>query len=125
MITPNWTPLKRTIPVYDTAKPRFSMNTMGILAFNVAAYNALRSPAAVEMFYDESNGLIGITAADPDAPNALPVRKRSAGHQRTVTLMHFCTRFNIPRPKSTLTFPAPTFAPDGVLVLNYRAALKE
>lgn len=123
MTTPNWTPMIRTIPTYDRGQIRFSLNTMGILTLNQAAFHALRSPAAVEMFYDEANGLIGVAPADPGSPNAHPVRNRSAGNQRTVTLMHFCTRFNIPRPKRTITFPTPTFDPNGVMILKYRAAL--
>ncbi|MEP6946150.1 MAG: hypothetical protein ABJA02_09560 [Acidobacteriota bacterium] len=124
MTTIEWTPLTRTIPIYDRKTMRFSLNTNGILTLNQTAFHALRSPAAVAMFYSEEAGMIGIAPADPGSPNAHPVRKRSAGYQRTVTLMHFCTRFGIPTPTRTLYFPNPTFDPNGVLILNYRDAVE-
>ncbi|MEP6945549.1 MAG: hypothetical protein ABJA02_06485 [Acidobacteriota bacterium] len=120
----NWTPLTRTRPTYDKDQIRISMSASGMLFINQVAFHALRSPAAVAAYMDEAAGLIGIATVGPATLNALRVRKISKGNQRSISLMHFCTRFGLAKPKHGIHFPNPTFDPDGTLVLDYRAAVE-
>ena len=124
MTNRNWKPFIRTRQNYSPDELRLSLRPDGRIAISRAAFHAMRSPAAVAMFYDAAAGLIGMTPVEPTSPNALPVRKNSQGQQRHVTVEHFCTTFGLAIPKRSTAFPNPTFDPDGTLVLNYRAAVE-
>ncbi|MEP6945696.1 MAG: hypothetical protein ABJA02_07245, partial [Acidobacteriota bacterium] len=82
---------------------------------------ALQRPAAVEIFYDECEGLIGLVPAHIEAPDACAVRDRAKGGAKWISMKRFCTRFNL-KTDRTIFFRNPAFDPDGTLVLNYRQA---
>ena len=125
MTTRNWKPLTNVQTKYDPNELRLSLQRNGELAMSLAAFHALRSPAAIAMFYDETAGLIGIKPADPGSSSAIPLRKRERGQQRKASVRQFLTTFGLPKPASVIRFPKPTFDPDGTLVLNYREATEE
>jgi hypothetical protein len=125
MTNRNWKPFISKRAKCDPSEMRLSLSADAELAMSLAAFHALRSPAAIKLFYDEPAGLIGIVPAEPDTPNTVRVRKRQRGTQRIATLGEFCTSFGIPRPKTTIRFPKPAFDPDGTLVLNYRRAVED
>jgi hypothetical protein len=122
MKTRNWTKLTRQGLRREPGQMRFTLNKEAVLSINHAAFLALRSPAALEMFYDEAEGLIGLVPTGFDAQDGCAIRNDGRGHGKYVTMKRFCTRFGI-TPDRTLFFRTPTFDPDGTLVLNYRQAL--
>ena len=126
MSSRNWKPFVTKRHKFDPDEIRVKLGSDGDLAISLGAFNALRSPAAIALFYDPTDGLIGVAPADSSAPNAVPVRKRGGRAQlRRAGIREFLTSFGIPRPAMTIAFRKPTFDPDGTLVLNYREAMKE
>jgi len=123
MTTRDWKPYTVRRQKIDPNEISVTLSRDAELAMSLAAYNALRCPASIALFYDESDGLIGVVATDSRSQNAIALRNRNKGKQRKASLGHFLTTFGIPRPENTITFPKPTLDPDGTLVLNYREAM--
>ena len=121
----NWTPLTRTTPTYDKDQMRITIAARARLLLNETAFNALRRPEAVAVFYDQPAELIGVVPVPIGTPNSLRVRRLRPGRTRAVSLLHFFSRFGLKKPDGSIVIPNPTFDPDGTMVLNYRKALGE
>ena len=117
-----WIKFKRNTPRPQRGQMRFTLLKHSVMWLNQPAFTALRNPAAVELLYDEAEGLIGLVAGDIDAPDTCPVRPQTGANGYWITMRSFCTKFGL-KPGRTISFKNPTFDPDGTLVLNYRKAL--
>lgn len=56
------------------SRPQITIQRRGTLALNCAAFEVLRSPAAVELLFDADRQIVGLRASATTAVNAYPVR---------------------------------------------------
>ena len=98
-------------------KIRVTLNWKNSLMLNRTAFESLGRPAAVELLFDQTYGMIGVKPVRPDAHNAFPVKPVLKGSYRRVNLAPFCLHFDL-RIEKTVLFLEPYVDPDGVLILN-------
>lgn len=94
---------KRAAPPTD--QPWVTIQKGGTLSLNRTAYEALGSPAAVQLLFDREEQLIGFRATDPEGPIAYPVRTTSAKNRSQnstwlVSGMAFCKNYGIDASKA-------------------------
>jgi len=63
---------------------------------NRAAYEGLGEPTHVKLGFDEARKVIGIKAADPDEPNAYPVRRQPRAANYIFSGQGFTSHYGIP-----------------------------
>jgi hypothetical protein len=98
-------------------KMRVTINYKSSLMLNLAAFEALGRPAAVELMFDQTYGMIGVKPVRPDAHNAFPVKTVLKGTYRRINAASFCRHFDL-RIEKTIIFLEPMIEPAGVLELN-------
>ena len=76
-------------------EPRVTLNNRGVLLLNRNAYEALGTPAAVKLFFDEDSRVIGLKPEDERRSNAFPVKQKDKYHNRTIYAHPFCRHFGI------------------------------
>ncbi len=95
----NWEDFSRGTTVVADA-PYVSIQKKGIFSLNRGARALLgdpEEPLHVRLRFDRTRQVIGIAIADPDAPNAYPVRaQRSHGATWIIAGTAFCKKFGIP-----------------------------
>jgi hypothetical protein len=106
---------------------RITLNSRGVPFFNKRAYEAIGSPAAAEMMFDEHENVIGQRPRDLRFQNAFPFKARSHDREkkynyRIVHTAPFCKHFDI-RPKSTILFTNPDLDRDDALLLDLNTAV--
>lgn len=69
---------------------------------NGKAFDALGSPAAVELSFEGNRRLIGLKRIDPTKPNAFRVKPHT-GKYKMIHAAAFCQHFRI-RPRNTILF---------------------
>ena len=74
---------------------RVTLNGRGVLLMNKTAFEALGSPAAVKLSYEEDRRVIGLKPHDTRKANAFPVKQRDKYSNRSVHLSPFCRHFGI------------------------------
>lgn len=79
-----------------TPEPAVSVQRDGVFVLNQAAYTALGAPAAVELLYAPQQMVIGLRAAQADAPNTYRVRTPSEGVGFLVSGRAFTNYYRIP-----------------------------
>ena len=77
--------------------PQVTITARSVMALNLAAYEALGSPSAVEYLFDRELNMIGIRPADPNASNAYRVKK--SGHTYRASALAFTTHYSIDTPE--------------------------
>jgi hypothetical protein len=103
--------------------PRVTLNPRGVLLINAKGYEALGSPEAVELGYDEENSTIGLVPSNPQRKNAFPV-KGNALDKYPYYLVHaapFCNLHDL-RPGRTLRFTHVRIE-DGMMLLDIETAV--
>jgi hypothetical protein len=78
--------------------PRVTLNRKGEFYLNGHAYAELGEPAALKLYFDGNNRVIGLKPADIRHANAFPVRKnecRRSRHRRVIRASPFCVHFGI------------------------------
>ncbi|MGQ0542414.1 MAG: hypothetical protein ACT4O9_11285 [Blastocatellia bacterium] len=98
-------------------KVRITLNWKSSLMLNRTAFEAIGRPAAVELMFDRTYGIIGVMPIRTDAHNAFPVKPVLKGSYRRINAASFCLNFEICVEK-TVMFLEPFINPDGVLELN-------
>ena len=98
-------------------KMRVTINYKSSLMLNRAAFEAIGRPAAVELLFDQTYGIIGVKPVRPDAHNAFPVKPILRGSYRRINAVSFCLHFEL-RIEKTMLFLEPSIEPAGVLELN-------
>lgn len=75
--------------------PRVTLNRRGVLLLNKHAYEALGSPAAVKLLFEEDRRCIGLMPHDIRHTNAFPVKQKDRWHNRVIQLTSFCRHHGI------------------------------
>ena len=75
--------------------PRVTLNKRGVLLLNKIAYEALGSPAAVKLSFEENRRCIGLTPHDIRHTNAFPVKQKDKWNNRVIQLTSFCRHVGI------------------------------
>ena len=109
----------------DRGGPRVTLNHRKVFLLNIAAYEALGGPAAVELRYDEETRTIGLTPKDPRNLTAFPLKGKVNNKKYRYRIIHgapFCKHFGI-SPKSTILFTNVDMDNDGTLLLELNTAV--
>ena len=106
---------------------RITLNSRGVMLFNKRAWEAIGSPAAAELMFDEDENVIGLKPRDIRFHNAFHIKGRNPGRDkkpnyRFIHAAPFCKHFDI-RPKSTILFTKPDMENDGTLLLDVNTAV--
>lgn len=107
---------------------RVTLSPKKTFLLNRKAYEALGSPAAVELRFDEGTRTIGLKPTDTRRPNAFPVKQKAkdkAGkyNYRLIYASPFCKHFDI-RPEATVLFNKVDLTDDGIMLLELSRAVK-
>jgi hypothetical protein len=73
-----------------------SIQTRGNMSLNAAAWKALGRPEAVELLWNESQRLVGIRAADPQAEHAYALRSVERATTHILSFIAFAQTYGIP-----------------------------
>lgn len=106
----------------STDLPRVTLNKKGILLLNKVAFRALDEPAAVKLFFDGNNQVIGIKAADIRHSNSFAVRQKDKWHNRIVCASPFCKHFQI-HVETTILFNDVDIDSKGLMKLDLRKSI--
>ena len=106
---------------------RITLNSRGVMLFNRRAYEAMGSPAAAEIMFDEESNTIGLKPRDIRFQNAFPFKSKKYRRDtkysyRIISASPFCKHFDI-KPKSTILFTTPDLENDGTLLLDLNTAV--
>ena len=105
--------------------PRVTLNYRKVFLLNMAAYEALGMPAAVELRYDEHTRTIGLAPKDPRTLSAFPLKGKSGSKKYNYRIIHaapFCKHFDI-NPKRTILFTNVDLDNEGTLTLELNTAV--
>jgi len=104
---------------------RVTLNSRGVMLFNSRAFEAIGSPAAAELMFDEESRVIGLRPRDLRFQNAFPFRHIQRAPKYKYRILHaapFCRHFDI-KPKNTVLFTQPDMDNDGTLLLALESAV--
>ena len=113
----HWTRFNGTPNHSYRDKVRITLNWKSSLMLNRMAFEIIGRPAAVELMFDQTYGIIGLKPIRTDAHNAFPVKPVLKGSYRRINAASFCLNFDI-RVEKTIMFLDPLINPDGVIELN-------
>src|SRR5438132_933247 len=117
-----WTEFEGTPNRMHSRLPRVTLNHRGVLRLNKFAYEALESPAAVKLLFDEHEMVIGLQAEDIKRANAFPVKLKDKFHNRLIHAQPFCKHFRI-CVERTVLFNDIDIDRDGVMTLSLRQTI--
>lgn len=104
-----------------SAEPAVTIQKRGTLSLNVAAYNALEQPDAVELLYDRAQQLVALRKVVVGTPHAYPVRQLGSGPTPSTWLISgkaFASYYGI--DVETARRWVAKLEPDGMLVLDLK-----
>ncbi len=108
----------RQQPYRSTKEPRVTLGPKGTFYLNGVAFEALGSPAAVEMQNDGDIRKIGLIPTDPSKSNAFKIVPHGKnGTYKRVCASSFCRHLRI-KPRETIVFNNIDIDNDGRLVLD-------
>jgi hypothetical protein len=81
--------------------PRAAIQTRGTMSLNKAAFQALGSPRAVTLLYDQGARVIGLRTASPDVRHAYPLRKQPNSDSYVLSAVSFLAHYGIPHDTYT------------------------
>ncbi len=96
---------------------RVTMDPRGVIYMNDKAWDLLGRPAAVEMMFDKGRRTIGLIPADPDLPEAFPVKPKKGTRGKIISASAFCTHFLIKTMRTAL-FNEVEVDADGIMSLS-------
>ena len=74
---------------------RVTIGPKGVIYMNSKAWKLLGQPRAVEMMFDKARAVIGLIPADPDLPEAFPVKDKNGTSSKQIFASAFCMHFLI------------------------------
>jgi len=101
---------------YRKDPPHVTLNEKGVILLNKIAFESFGSPNAVTLLYDRTNGVIGLKPAEPDAPNAFPVKGKQDFQNLVIHGKPFFRHHEIETDR-TITFNG-VEAEEGILLLD-------
>lgn len=114
-----WTEFQGSPNRMDKDAPRVTLNARGILLLNRKAFEAMQTPAAVQLLFDEQESIIGLKSADIRRQNAFPVKQKDKHHNRIIHASPFCKHFGI-NIQRTVLFNEVDLDNEGVLRLELK-----
>lgn len=75
--------------------PLVTIQVRGYMSLNLAAFEALKTPKAVEMLFNRAERIIGIRKVDPSLVHAVIVRKQANSPSYMVSARSFSTLYDI------------------------------
>jgi hypothetical protein len=101
---------------------RVTINKLGTIYLNAAAFKSLGHPEAVLLMFDRRRHTIGVASAPVNHKQALLMKRKSGDGSggRCIYARTFCKDFDI-QPTETFVFPEATVNRDGVLLLDLNA----
>jgi hypothetical protein len=98
--------------------PRLAFQRRGNLSLNRAAYEALGSPDAVVLGYNEAAGEVAIKGASKSLAYASPVRKQAAAESYLVAARAFTQSIRLDLEDSMVVFDEVALVREGLLVVK-------
>jgi hypothetical protein len=112
-----WTKFEGSPNGMRRGEPRVTMHKVKTILLNKVMFEAIGSPAAVEMYFDAPRNMIGLKPADKNLRSAFPVKPKGNGTHRLIAAGAFCTHFGI-KVEGTILFQRPFIDRDGTLELD-------
>jgi len=103
----------------DRDQVRVTLNPKGMFLLNQKAYEAMNTPGAVVLLFDENNNVAGLKPTDPRRKNAFPVKPKDKYNNRMIHASPFCRHFKI-KTDRTVLFNDVDLDDEGVLVLELK-----
>ncbi len=97
--------------------PRVTLNYRGVMRLNKLAFEALGSPGAVKLFFDENEMVIALKPEDLRRRNAFPLKPKDRGRNRIIHTLPFCRHFEI-KVERTVLFNDIDLDNDGLMLLS-------
>lgn len=101
---------------YKAEMFRVSLNGRGQFVFNKKAVRELGEPAAVVLYYERSNRLIGVKGSLPDVEHSYELKLQGASQNYSLRAKSFCTFYSI-NVGDTVVFND-VKCDDGMLILS-------
>lgn len=120
-MTRKWTNFEGAPNRASTNRLRVTLSDRGVILLNVNAYEALNTPAAVTLHYDEYERVIGLKPVDARHRNSFPLRSKEKERYRIIYASPFCRHFRI-RVDRTVLFNEVDLDNDGIMTLSLRTA---
>ena len=96
--------------------PRVTLNDRGVMRLNKLAWEALGSPSAVKLFFDENELVIALKPDDLRRRNAFPLTPKDRGRNRIIHTRPFCKHHKI-RIERTVLFHDVEIDNEGTMLL--------
>ena len=98
---------------------RVTMGPDGVIYMNLAAWEALREPEAVEMSFDIPNQVIGLEKCDPLYDSSFAVKSKAGSKGKIIHTSAFCHHFLIKMMRTAL-FNEVFVDADGIMQLHLK-----
>jgi hypothetical protein len=72
---------------------RVTLNKQRVFVLNAKAFEALKNPSYVKLYFDEPRGLIAMRRVEGGHPNAFPVKSPKRARHKLVHAAAFCAHF--------------------------------
>ena len=86
------------------------------------AREALGFPKAVELLFDATTSRMGIRPVNPKQQNSRLVYSKPDSKHATISVLAFCSRFNIKPEHRTIRFDDVYVDSEGILILDFKTA---
>ena len=96
---------------------RVTLSSRGVVHLNKHAFEALGTPVAVKLMYDEDRRVIGLMPHDAKHANAFPVKQKDKWSNRVIHIAAFCLHFGIDI-RRTVLFNEIDIGRDGMMRLD-------
>jgi hypothetical protein len=101
---------------------RASLTSRKDLYINGPGREALGFPKAVELLFDATTSRMGIRPVNPKQQNSRLVYSKPDSKHATISVLAFCSRFNIKPEHRTIRFDDVYVDSEGILILDFRTA---
>ncbi len=101
-------------------EPRVTLDNRGVIYMNKLAFEALGSPGAVKLFFEENELVIALKPGDVRHKNAFTVKLHGkGGHTRRINIQPFCKHHKI-RVERTVLFNDIDIDNEGTMFLSLK-----
>lgn len=118
---PNFEKFRR-YKVTEAPTPMVAFHIRGLFALNELAYDALKRPEAIELFYDRDERVVGFKASTRDSPDSYAVRHHTK-HSYQVEGRSFIKYYGIPEEAAGRRYAAKMV--DDILAVDLKQQLED
>ena len=112
----------RRYKVTEAPNPMVAFHARGLFALNELAYDALKRPEAIELFYDRGEKVIGFKASTRESPDSYAVRHHTK-HSYQVEGRAFTKFYGIPEEAAGRRYSAEMI--DDILAVDLTQQLED